>query len=122
MIALGDGAQDSGDASTINQANAAGASGSDSLTLKSTPPAYIICQSTEENLLNQTDYEGVFLRTSYLQGSYVMSRPTGYTNLAVSAAFLASDSSATASSNKQNRPNVNVNLQNNAAAPASTEQ
>ena len=62
----------------------------DSLTLKSTPPPYIICQCTEENLLNETNQEGVLLRTSYLQGSYVMSRPTGYTNLAVSAAFLAS--------------------------------
>jgi len=29
------------------------------------------------------------LSISYLKGSYIMSRPTGYTNLAVSAAFLA---------------------------------
>lgn len=67
--------------------------GGDLMTLKSTPPAYIICQCTNENYLNVIEHEGVMLSMSYMQGSYVMSRPTGYTNLAVSAAFLASGSS-----------------------------
>lgn len=40
--------------------------------------------------MNVVEHEGVMLSLSYLKGSYVMSRPTGYTNLAVSAAFLAS--------------------------------
>lgn len=44
------------------------------------------------------EHDGVLLTMSYYKGTYVMSRPTGYTNLAVSAAFLASGSGATGSS------------------------
>ena len=62
-------------------------------TLKCTPPAYIICKCTDENYLNVIEHDGVMLSQSYFKGSYVMSRPTGYTNLAVSATFLASGSS-----------------------------
>ena len=48
------------------------------------------------------------LSMSYMKGRYVMSRPTGYTNLAVSAAFLASGA-----------PRANVRL---ATPPASGPQ
>lgn len=61
-----------------------------SSVLKSTPPAFIICQSKDESYLNILEHEGVMLSLSYLKGTYVTSKPTGYTNLAVSAAFLAS--------------------------------
>lgn len=60
------------------------------MVLKSTPPAYIICQCTDENYLNVLEQDGVLLSMSYFKGTYVKSRPTGYTNLAVSATFLAS--------------------------------
>ena len=61
-----------------------------SSVLKSTPPAFIICQSKDESYLNVMEHEGVMLSLSYLKSTYVTSKPTGYTNLAVSAAFLAS--------------------------------
>ena len=80
----------------------------DSAVLKSSPPAYIICRCSDENYLGVTEHDGVMLSMSYLKGSYVMSRPTGYTNLAVSAAFLASGA-----------PRANVRL---ATPPASAPQ
>ena len=40
--------------------------------------------------MNLIEHEGVMLSQSYYKCSYVTSRPTGFTNLAVSAAFLAS--------------------------------
>ena len=79
-----------------------------SAVLKSSPPAYIICRCSDENYLGVTEHDGVMLSMSYLKGSYVMSRPTGYTNLAVSAAFLASGA-----------PRANVRL---ATPPASAPQ
>ena len=79
-----------------------------SAVLKSSPPAYIICRCTDENYLGVTEHDGVMLSMSYMRGSYVMSRPTGYTNLAISAAFLASGA-----------PRANVRL---ATPPASASQ
>ena len=79
-----------------------------SAVLKSSPPAYIICRCSDENYLGVTEHDGVMLSMSYMKGRYVMSRPTGYTNLAVSAAFLASGA-----------PKANVRL---ATPPASAPQ
>ena len=61
-----------------------------SSVLKCTPPAYIICQCKDENYLNIIEHDGIMLSMSYFKGTYVWSRPTGYTNLAVSVTFLAS--------------------------------
>ena len=74
---------ESGDASTVKQHG-------ETHSLKSTPPAYIICQCKDENYLNVVEHDGIIMSMSYLKGSYVTSRPTGYTNLAISAAFLSS--------------------------------
>jgi len=57
--------------------------------LTSTPPAFIICQCKDESYINVVENENVMLSLSYLKGSYVMSKPTGYTNLAISATYLA---------------------------------
>lgn len=69
------------------------------MVLKSDPPAYIICQCKDENYLNVVEHDGVMLSMSYLKGTYIMSRPTGYTNLAVSPAFLASGGNASKADN-----------------------
>lgn len=52
--------------------------------LTSSPQSYIIGQCFDENYLNVLEHDGIMLSISYLKGSYVVSRPTGYTNLAVS--------------------------------------
>ena len=52
----------------------------------------MICKCEDENYLNAMEHDGILLSMSYLKGSYVMSKPTGFTNLAVSAAYLASGS------------------------------
>lgn len=83
--------------------------GADSHILKSSPPAYIICQCTDENYLNVIEHEGVLLSMSYMKGTYVTSRPTGYTNLAISAAFLAPGNSNNGSQST---------VANNAQAPS----
>lgn len=54
---------------------------------------------------------------SYMQGSYVTSRPTGYTNLAISAAFLASGAPQAAQRptiGKGVKPTIRVNHNANA--------
>ena len=56
--------------------------------LSMTPPAFIICRSIDENYLNVIDSGDVSLSLGYLKASYVFSKPTGYTNLAISDAFL----------------------------------
>mmetsp|Transcript_27556 Transcript_27556/g.34209 ORF Transcript_27556/g.34209 Transcript_27556/m.34209 type:complete len:163 (+) Transcript_27556:1415-1903(+) len=56
--------------------------------LNTTPPAFIICRCTDENYLNVIDSGDVSLSLSYLKASYVWSKPTGYTNAAISDAFL----------------------------------
>jgi len=53
-----------------------------------TPPAYIICRALDENYLPVIDSGDVSLSISYLKSNYVFSKPTGYTNLAISGAFL----------------------------------
>jgi len=73
------------------------ASEAHSPVLRSSPPSYIICQCKEENYINVIEHENVMLSLSYFKGSYVASKPTGFTNLAVSAAFLASKQPPTAS-------------------------
>lgn len=49
-------------------------------------------------MIDEND-DGVLLSLSYFKGSYTMSRPTGFTNLAISAAFLA-----------RNAPKVSVKM------------
>ena len=63
-------------------------------TLTCTPPPFIICQCSDENYLNVVEQDGIMLSLSYFKGSYVMSRPTGYTNFAISTSFLASGSNS----------------------------
>lgn len=69
--------------------------------LTRTPPPFIIGKCSDENYLRVVDEndDGVLLSLSYFKGSFIMSRPTGFTNLAISAAFLALDA-----------PNVSIKM------------
>ena len=56
--------------------------------LTMTPTPFIICRALDENYLPVIENGDVFLNISTLKSSYVKSKPTGYTNDAISAAFL----------------------------------
>jgi hypothetical protein len=73
--------------------------------LTCTPQPYIIGQCSDENYLNVVEHDGIMLSISYLKGSYIVSKPTGYTNLAVSASFLAKEA-----------PKATVRMLNNTAS------
>ena len=68
---------------------------------KSTPPAYIICRNLDENMMFELMSGDTSLLLSYIKASYVYSKPTGFTNKAISEAFL-----------RKGAPKVNLTLIN----------
>ena len=53
-----------------------------------TPAPFIICRALDETYLPLIDNGDVSLNMSALKCNYVYSKPTGYTNSAISTAFL----------------------------------
>lgn len=49
-----------------------------------TPAPFIICRALDENYLPVIDSGDVSLSISFLKSNFVLSKPTGYTNAAIS--------------------------------------
>jgi len=69
--------------------------------IKCEPQPFVILRpGKNENYLDMQEKDGVVLSVSYVECEYVMSEPTGHTNLAIGPKYLEKFVSATYSYNK----------------------